>query len=364
MPTSSTPPPQQLTMKHFQDALVRHIDEAKPDPLVKNQMMNLRVRWDQKPNGSQDVHVESSQKHAATDGSLASKSTSSTDGIFGSLTLSSEYISIAIHARCQWRIQDDNVTASIRKKEEAGAYSKLDNATLDPLNGEFENEFYFRLGVSASCVPLNEYNKSADKEAARNGTDEVRQKMGRKERQMSRKLRSGMIKRLGADPLIRLLLVDEDKAAATSDGKLLCEALIQHNNGTDDDQSNAKCEERVNVNSELIEGVKNAILSQCEGNLDVLELLLNFPYLPRAFKKEDQSESSCNNSISSSKGSEGTIQFLSSRAFLRILEDAMFDACEKEGEDEMLDDLNISDDENEQDFGSSDRKQRQSKKRK
>jgi len=33
---------------------------------------------------------------------------------------------------------------------------------------------------------------------------------------------------------------------------------------------------------------------------------------------------------------------LGDRAYLRLLEDAMFDACEKEGEDEILDDLNIS----------------------
>ncbi|KAL7482569.1 hypothetical protein ACHAW6_008242 [Cyclotella cf. meneghiniana] len=32
----------------------------------------------------------------------------------------------------------------------------------------------------------------------------------------------------------------------------------------------------------------------------------------------------------------------SQRAFLRILEDTMWDTCEKEGEDEMLDDLVIS----------------------
>jgi len=33
---------------------------------------------------------------------------------------------------------------------------------------------------------------------------------------------------------------------------------------------------------------------------------------------------------------------LGERAHLRLLEDAMFDACEKEGEDEILDDLTIS----------------------
>eukprot|EP00804_Cyclotella_cryptica_P007305 CCRYP_002548-RA/>CCRYP_002548-RA protein AED:0.33 eAED:0.33 QI:0/-1/0/1/-1/1/1/0/90 len=41
---------------------------------------------------------------------------------------------------------------------------------------------------------------------------------------------------------------------------------------------------------------------------------------------------------------ENALKSLSERAFLRILKDAMWDACEKEGEDEMLDDLMISDD--------------------
>lgn len=41
-------------------------------------------------------------------------------------------------------------------------------------------------------------------------------------------------------------------------------------------------------------------------------------------------------------GTSNVHGMLGDRAYLRLLEDAMFDACEKEGEDEILDDLNIS----------------------
>jgi len=61
---------------------------------------------------------------------------------------------------------------------------------------------------------------------------------------------------------------------------------------------------------------------------------LNMPYFPRSPEATADSGGTTTTT---------TISILADRAYLRLLEDAMFDACEKEGEDDLLDDLNISD---------------------
>jgi hypothetical protein len=161
-------------------------------------------------------------------------------------------------------------------------------------------------------------------------------KTDRQEKSLNKKLRAGMIKRLRADPLVQKLLVED---AASPSGILVCEALIQQNGG-----DSRECEVRVNVNSESVEAIGNAILTHCEDNLDILEVLLNMPYLPRNHNGSSEDSTNCNKE-------ETVLKSLSDRAFLRILEDAMFDACEKEGEEEILDDLNLSDVGNGDDVG-------------
>ena len=141
-----------------------------------------------------------------------------------------------------------------------------------------------------------------------------------------------MLKRLRSDHYIRKLFGDDK---ANNDCVPLCEALIQQNLRSSDRSEGTnnidELEERVNVEDGTLQGIKNAIFSQSEDNLDVLEIILNMPYLPRS------SSPSSDNDILNQWPSK-----LADRAYLRLLEDAMFDSCEKEGEDELLDDLNIS----------------------
>ncbi|KAL9182378.1 hypothetical protein ACHAXT_013030 [Thalassiosira profunda] len=144
------------------------------------------------------------------------------------------------------------------------------------------HEFHIKLTAGAGFVPVADHNATIKGE-----------KVDHKERAMKKKLRAGMIDRLRADSLVRRLLAEDD--ANKEDGMPLCEALIQQNG-----HGNAnELEERVNVYDNTLEGIRRAIFSHTEDNLD--------------------------------------------RAYLRLLEDAMFDACEREGEDELLDDLDISD---------------------
>ncbi|KAL3802778.1 hypothetical protein HJC23_007555 [Cyclotella cryptica] len=354
---------QPLTTQQFWDALLRHVDESKFDPLAKNQLLNLRLQWvqnnvDSVAAAGDDILQKGNSEKVGGDNSMISPA------ICGTLHLSSEYISIAIHAKCNWRIQFDEYCDD-KSGESAPAQDMGENdaeSDLTARRSSFQNEMYFRLGVSASFVSLKDYNTNIGESTTATCADAetnnpqnettTSQKVDRKEKSANRKLRAGMIKRLQSVPLIRRLLVDDDKDASLSaDGVLLCEALIQQNQKRsnlrkDEDTSGAvECEERVNVDSESVEGIRNAILTHCEDNLDVLELLLNMPYLPRGkFLKCGHECKDGPTSDTSVRKEENALKSLSERAFLRMLEDAMWDACEKEGEDEMLDDLMISND--------------------
>ena len=75
----------------------------------------------------------------------------------------------------------------------------------------------------------------------------------------------------------------------------------------------------------------------------MFDLLLSMPYLPRSSGRDGPLDSAVPNTIQGSEsGTSKVHDMLGDRTYLRLLEDAMFDACEKEGEDEILDDLNIS----------------------
>ena len=278
----------ELTTAQFQDALAKQIDASKPDPLAKRQIEELQLSWKQCGGDGKDT--------AATGGGGQS--------LHGTFSLSSEFISILIHVTCKYR---ENCSGS-----EIGD-GNTDNTGAEEESRCFENVFYFQLTASAKLVvPVGDHNSS---------------EMDRKESKMKRKLHAGMVKRLQSNALIRRLLVTDEKESG--DGNKndlpLCEALIQQNR-----KPYCELEERVNVHEDSLEGIRNAIFSHAEDNLDVLEIILNMPYLPRT-------------SSSSAGASDACTSSLAGRAYLRMLEDAMVDACEKDGEDnDLLDNLDIS----------------------
>jgi len=157
-----------------------------------------------------------------------------------------------------------------------------------------------------------------------------------------------------SDPYVRRLLLEPNtsgnmRSSSKASGgdsnccdpqrPMICEALLYS-------QDNKIVQERVDVSEDSTEGIRRAIFSQADGNLAMMEFILAMPYLPqRAFCKSspshlirDDSEGSYGNAIVSLL----PLCPLANRTKLRLLEDAMVDACEKEGEDELLDDLVIS----------------------
>jgi len=357
MATSTTTNPfESLTAVRFRDALARHVDVSKPDPLARGQMEALRLDWDQESSSDADgelirrQHSDGRGQHsnAGEEGHLWQWS------LRGTLTLSSEYISVAIHVTCNCKLncgEGKGGNDSYSPMNQRG--SEKDIATNGPIpNERFKNEFYIRLTVNAKLMPAGDHAHSSTKEA------KGEEKSGRKERAAKRKIRAEMKKRLCSDPLIRRLLTEEDadrtnddastekkkmlttkqKHPNNGDGLPLCEALIQQNQTPSLVESAGnvvvELEERVNVHENSLEGMRNALFGHCEDNLDVLEILLGMPYLPRSTGGSDSGAKSAN---------RAALSTLAERTHLRLLEDAMFDACEREGEDELLDDLEISD---------------------
>ena len=281
-----------LSSSQFVDAIARHLDGSKPDPLVKGQINSLHVNWEE--------HASSGSSGDSDDAADTSSSNYLTSSFRGTLTLSSEYISIAIHVTCYWKkkLPDGQQQKQSVKNTDGDGDDVISEAKI------FQEEFYIKMNACARCCEHKELK--------------------------SKKLRAGMMSRLQSDHYIKRLFHGD------TEGATLCEALIQQNLQTD--RNGNELEERVNVEEGTLQGIKNAIFSQCEDNLDVLELLLNMPYLPRS--------SSSSSSLDDDKETMSN-QWqckLADRAYLRLLEDAMFDACEKEGEDELLDDLKLSGD--------------------
>ena len=269
---------------------------------MKGQINSLHVNWEQ--------HASNVDGGSGDSDDAADTSSNLTSSFRGTLTLSSEYISVAIHVTCYWKKKLLPDSQSVKNTDGDG----------DAVNSEakiFQEEFYIKMNACARCC-------------------EDRQKQQEHKELKSKKLHAGMRSRLQSDHYIKRLFHGD------TEGATLCEALIQQNLQTDRTTGRGgvfnELEERVNVEEGTLQGIKNAIFSQCEDNLDVLELLLNMPYLQRS-----SSSSSPLDDDKETVSNQWQCK-LADRAYLRLLEDAMFDACEKEGEDELLDDLKLSGD--------------------
>jgi hypothetical protein len=96
--------------------------------------------------------------------------------------------------------------------------------------------------------------------------------------------------------------------------------------------SSTELEERVTISEDVCEGIHRAIWPMAESTLDVVDLLVNLPFLPTTTPTTSATTTTTTTATTT----------LANRAKLRLLEDAMCDACEKEGEEELLEELQIS----------------------
>lgn len=290
----------------FQRALERYVDENKPDPLVLKQIEKFEMIWTNTQLGA--------SSDAAADKDSSSKlgcpsdlSFTPTDVIQGVLTWKGDYMCAEIEALCCWETHETKP----ENKSNTEGHKTTSRGSL-----------YFALR------PTVRFRTKHDKRLG----DESKSK---DERKADDKIRSRMIKRLKEDFFINKLISDasesDSKNQSSSDltyrATILCEARVSVNSpenlGGDTDTGGSQFEERVDVTDSVAEGLRRGLFSSAESSLDVAELLLSLPILPGTAHRILDCP-------------------LADRAKLRLLEDAMFDACEREGEDEIIDDLKIS----------------------
>jgi hypothetical protein len=174
--------------------------------------------------------------------------------------------------------------------------------------------------------------------------------------QISKNIASKMKKRLEGDLFIRKLLgCSRTNQQQNLTGVSVCEVLIQHkwpSNGSNDlssDSASPSMEERVDVSEEALEGIRRAVLSLTESNLTIMEILISLPWLVTSttscgYRYCDRSKMErCSWDRYMSVTAMDVFRRACDRAALRLLEDALFDACEREGEDDIIEDLNLSD---------------------
>lgn len=289
--------PKRHTLKGeaFQLALERYVDDNKPDPIVLKQIEGFELSWAGASNEEEEESNDDSSKKLGCPSDL---SFTPTDIVQGVLTWKGDYMCAEIEALCCWEPHSKNKSSS-----------RKDGAHKLPLNGSL----YFVLRSSLR------FRNKHDKPAGDDG-DESKSK---EEKKAGEKIRSRMIKRLKEDSFIKKLLPDDSKNNKESSiATILCEAKVSVKT-PDNDTSPSQFEERVDVTDSIGEGLRRALFSSAESSLDVAELLLSLPFLPGAAHQVLNCP-------------------LADRAKLRLLEDAMFDACEREGEDDLIGDLKIS----------------------
>jgi hypothetical protein len=203
----------------------------------------------------------------------------------GNLQIGGEYLAVTLSVRCAWKLAESP----------PGKHGSL----------------YYSCHAQARFWTKSEITKRKSSASSNDNDDSA------KNDKTQDKIRTKMIARLREDSYISKHLLLPQK-----DGKPRSALLAQANIKVDA----TDLEERVHVSDDVSEAIKRAVWSSAETPLDVIELVLNLPCLP----------------TSSSNDKSHMTTPLANRAKLRLLEDAMVDACEKEGEDDLIEELKIS----------------------
>lgn len=290
-----------LSSKWFQAALDRYIDDNKPDPLSRKQLEGWSLKWvDDEDDGDDSSGLIETNDDKDGGNNTNDFLPDPSHKVHGTLEIGGEYLVVILHVTCLWKAE---VVES-----QGGASSS---------STQF-GRFFFSCHATVRFWTKSELKENHDE----SGTDRV-------DRKVQDKIRSKMVARLRDDAYISKLFVEKKNKNSSSPqstdvpvGQLLAEAKIKYSAGD--------LEERVSVSEDVCEAIKRAVWSSAESPLDVVEIILQLPFLPTPEHKLVEA------------GSTIATTPLANRAKLRILEDAMCDACEKEGEGEMLDDLMIS----------------------
>ena len=277
-----------LQTEAFVEALHGYIDQEKPDQLQKRQMEGWKMVWRQQ----QQPQSQTASAAATTTKITEEVGFEPTHAVAGTLEWAGDHVVLTLTSRCYWC---------------SGNNGKDDD---DDDTKEEDGSLFFQCLVSARFVEIS--NNDTSKTEA--------------------KIRTQMRERLQRDDYIAKLLPQrssKNRKEASSVAPLqqqaveLCQASVTSNGSN-------HLEERVYCNEAAAEAVRRALYSTSNnGPIDVFELVCSLPLLPIS-------------TSTNTTASIGTTTKLANRAKLRLLEDAMYDACENEGEEELVQELRLS----------------------
>jgi hypothetical protein len=308
-----------MKTKWFQKAMEQYIDEFKPDPLLKRQLQSWTLQWKGDKKKSTTSPPSSSSPSQASAAPQQPLSFAPTHAMQGTLQVGGEHLLVFLKVECVWKPSGEQ---------------------QDPQNGSL----HFALSAQARFWTPSELAERQPPPPSTNMDKEEENKDEKKQAKIQEKIRIKMVERLRTDAYIGkiLLLQEHDNNDNNHNYQLLAQADIQKND-------TGSLEERVHVSDPVAEGVRRAIFSASTSVLDLVEVLINLPLLPCG-----QHQKLVSNTTP-----------LADRAKLRLLEDAMLDQCEKEGEDDLIEELNIADDtKNQQEEEEEEEDERQDKRNK
>ena len=295
----------------FTQSLRQYIADEKPDPIQTKQLESWQMTW---TNHHHNDDADGGKKEARSENSDDSSiipilNFTPTHAISGTLQISNEYMILTFVTNCVW-MGDMPKNGSIRFTCHASARPNNNKNT-----------------VSATSDGIEAPSNKKKKDSARHST---------------------MVERLCRDEYIRKILLPtttdtENDIHVTDDRHLFCSASI-------DIKSNEN-EERVYCDEAIGEAIRRTVYSSSDSVLDIVDLLFRLPYLPCTSGSTSSSSSNNNSSSTNHPNTDGTdcpavvttTTKLADRVRLRLLEEATYDVCDNEPDDELVDDLSIQD---------------------
>jgi hypothetical protein len=292
VPNKSTTATVLLSTEEFHDAIRRYIDDNKPDPLCQKQLQGWVLHW---TNVTNDCEEEEDVPNGNT----------FHHQINGTLNIQGDYMVIVLHVKCQWRSPNNKHSDDNNDTQKYG-------------------DLCFSCHVSGRFLThAEQHQRTGQQNNPSTATSTVK---GRP----NNKIVSKMEAKLKGDAFISKLLLQPPSADCAKGGvnpKLASSSTSSSSSSSSSSILLAQAEihftainleERVTVSEDVCEAIQRAVWPMAESPLEVVDLLLNLPFLPT------------------------TLTPLANRAKLRLLEDALCDACEKEGDDDLLEELQIS----------------------
>ena len=323
----------------FTQCLHQYIIDEKPDPLQKKQLESWKIVWtNNDDNDDLDDNDNTGNKIDSTSNDASNALPDESDTavgmipmnftpshvVSGRLQISTEYMILTLYTKCVW--MGDRMNGSIRFTCHVSAAPNI--------------------STSSSTTTNSTMTKSGDV------TDVTTKTTKKKD---STRITTTMIERLCRDEYIRKILVSDASGNDTGSSDtnqnrhryLLCSASMD----TKHEQSYHN-EERVYCDETIGEAIRRTIYSSSDSVLDIVDILFRLPYLPCT-----DSHAVTTTTTPTSGGHDGTATTttttttkLADRVRLRLLEEATYDVCDNEPDEEIVDDLSIKDNNHHKDY--------------